>query len=220
MLKLVCYDPLTQWCSTSLSAYTEDSVVSSCLFIGVSLSDVLEHEFWAYSTPITSQGSIHLPFSPRIVFNMFLSSTSEPWACQLPTFLEWVFQGTGCVVSLPFPVCVLPLILNCSSTGLIHRQGGAGVAGQSLHLGFPYLEKRTWLNCQILRPERQQPHHVQVSMCLPHRHCLPSGPPPRISWSFRALCQPNRGSSSAQASEPCSLYRTKLVENLSVWLVI
>lgn len=50
----------------------------------------------------------------------------------------------------------------------------ADKAGQSLHLGFPYLEKRTWLNCQILRPERQQPHHVQVSVCLPHSQTLSS----------------------------------------------
>lgn len=54
MLKVVCYDPLTQQCPTSLSAYTEDSLVSSCLFIGVSLGDVLEHDFWACSTPIAS----------------------------------------------------------------------------------------------------------------------------------------------------------------------
>lgn len=54
MLTLVCYDLLTQQCPTSLSAYTEDSLVSSCLFIGVSLSDVLEHEFRAYSTPVAN----------------------------------------------------------------------------------------------------------------------------------------------------------------------
>lgn len=54
MLTLVCYNLLTQQCPTSLSAYTEDSLVSSCLFIGVSLSDVLEYEFWAYSTPIAN----------------------------------------------------------------------------------------------------------------------------------------------------------------------
>lgn len=159
----MCYDPLTQWCSTSLSAYTEDSVVSSCLFIGVSLSDVLEHKFWAYSTPITSQGSVHLPFSPRIVVNMmFLSSTSESWACQLPTFPWMGLLGNRVCGLTALPNLCLPLILNCSSTSLIRRQGGGGGrGGQSLHLGFPYLEKRTWLNCQIRRPERQQPHHVQ-----------------------------------------------------------
>lgn len=54
-LKLICCNPPAQQCPTSLSAYTEDSLVSSCLFIGVSLSDVLlEHEFWAYSTPIAN----------------------------------------------------------------------------------------------------------------------------------------------------------------------
>lgn len=151
---------------------------------------------------------------------MFLSSTSESWARQLPTFSWMGLSGNGVCGLTALPNLCLPLVLNCSSTSLTPRQGRVGVAGQSLHLGFSYLEKRTWLNCQILRSERQQPHHVQVSVCLPHRHCLPSGPSPRTTWSFGALCQPNRGSSSAQASEPCSLHRTDLVENLSVWLVI
>lgn len=162
------------------------TLVSSCLFIGVSLSDVLEHEFWAYSTPITSQGSIHLPYSLQGLWSTwcFYPLPQSPEPVSFPPFLEWVFQGTGCVVSA-FPSSCLLLILNCSSTSLIRRQGG-GVGGQSLRLGFPYLEKRTWLNCQILRPERQQPHHVQVSVCLLTDTVFLQDHPPRSTWSFRA----------------------------------
>lgn len=149
---------------------------------------MLEHEFWAYSTPITSQGSIHLPNSLQGLWSTwcFYPLPQSPEPVSFPPFLEWVFQGTGCVVSA-LPNSCLPLILNCSSTGLFRRQGGwVGVAGQSLHLGSPYLEKRTELNCQILRPERQQPHHRQVSVCLLTGTVFLQDHPPRTTWSFRA----------------------------------
>lgn len=140
---------------------------------------------------------------------MFLSSTSEPWvvsASSLSLNGSFMKLGVWGFTTLPH-LCPSP-ILNHSCTSLVCRQGVEDRPPSRISLPG---EKKKWLNYRILRAERKQ--QQQVNVCLPHRYGFPRDQPLEPPEAPELPCQPSRGSSSAKASEQCSLYRSDLVKN-------
>lgn len=141
MPKLTCYDPLRQKFRTNLSAYTQDFLIFSYVFSGVSLNDVLGRVFhlefvaYALSTPITNvveaglDCSVHLPCSKSGVPVTVspLPQSPESFLTALFSFLTLLPEWGPCmelsvlVGSPPLPTHISICCIELYRANLIYR---------------------------------------------------------------------------------------------------